>query len=278
MLRKLILLSLLSFSTSIGYSQEKKYEYVDVPENNKSEHGKHYTKIDVNKIRFGAMVAPTITWMYPTTSTSDDGKYKVSSDGSKVGYMWGLMAEYYFANNYAIVSGFEINSQGGKINTYSTADIGPSNPTNTVISTHFDYRLQYIEIPVALKLISDELPKNGARIYGQVGLTLGINISRIATYNVVYFDENGVSQTASGNNQKLTGSLAVPPAMLQLNVGLGVEYPIASKLMFYTGLFFNNGFLPDATNPKNYTLGYKGSFSDGNTRLNNIALRLGLFF
>jgi len=46
-------------------------------------------------------------------------------------------------------------------------------------------------------------------------------------------------------------------------------------------LFFNNGFAPDATNPEKYDgsrLGYQGTFRDGNVRLNNFALRVGLFF
>ena len=70
--------------------------------------------------------------------------------------------------------------------------------------------------------------------------------------------------------------------MLQMNIGAGAEYPISNKLTAYAGLFFNNGFTPDATAPQKYDsekLGYgKGEFKDGNTRLNNFALRIGLFF
>jgi len=43
-------------------------------------------------------------------------------------------------------------------------------------------------------------------------------------------------------------------------------------------VFFNNGFAPDMTNPDKYELNYAGTFKDGHTRLNNFALRLGLYF
>ena len=69
--------------------------------------------------------------------------------------------------------------------------------------------------------------------------------------------------------------------MFQMNIGAGAEYPLNNKLRAYAGIFFNNGFAPDATNPQDFDedkLGYKGDFRDANTRLNNFALRLGLFF
>ena len=57
-----------------------------------------------------------------------------------------------------------------------------------------------------------------------------------------------------------------------------MEYAVSSKMSVYAALLFNNGFAPDVTNPKELDLDYKGKFSDGNVRMNNIALRLGLFF
>jgi len=235
-------------------------------------------RFDPNRLRFGVFVAPTLSWMHPTASKSDDGNYYVNNKGSKTGFIWGLISEYRFASNYSTVFGFDINATGGKIDaTLNPSQLSPATPS-TVLTADYDYKLQYIEIPLALKLHSDPLGKSRLKIFGQLGLTLAVNISRKATYDVAYNDANGVEKTQSGDNEKLQGSLAVAPIILQLNVGAGIEYPIASKLSLYSGIFFNNGFLPSAINPKNYEMGYDGNFSDGNVRLNNIALRIGMFF
>ena len=235
------------------------------------------SRININKLRFGAYFAPAVSWLQPTASKSDDGNYFVSSNGAKPGYTWGLMADYFFAPNYGIATGFNINTIGGNLINSATSKLDTTT-ANTVKYANFDYTLQFIEIPLALKLQSDPLSAKGLRIFGQIGLTLAINIGRKIDYTVNYNDNNGLPAVASGNNEKLEGTLAVPPVMIQMNLGAGLEYPIRQKLAFYFGLFFNNGFLPSAVNPQNYTLDYTGSFSSTNTRLNSFAFRFGMFF
>lgn len=229
--------------------------------------------IDSKKFRFGVFVAPTMSWMRPTTDKTDDNMYAPTNEGSKVGFMYGLMAEYNFQDNYAIVTGLQINMTGGKINSkYLGAE-----KANVVNNTNFNYRLNYLEIPVALKLRTD--PISGFRFFGQLGLTTGFNIAKKATYNVDYFgDDENVPLNSKGENEKIKGTLAIAPVMFTMNIGGGAEYPINNKLAAYAGIFFNNGFAPDATNPNKYSMPYGQSFKDGNTRLNNFALRLGLFF
>lgn len=235
-------------------------------------------KLDVNKIRFGVYIAPNISWMKPTAATDDARLYNVSSDGSKVGFSYGLMAEYFFAENYGIVSGLGINSTGGKI---IANKIDQSPAANTVFKTNFEYRLQYLEIPLALKLRTDDI--KGFRFFGQLGASMGINIGKKADYKVTYSDAAAVNHDTSANKIKLTGGFGlIAPVMFSMNIGVGAEYPLNDKLKAYVGLFFNNGFTPDVTKPEKFDgdkLGYgSGNFRDANTRLNNMSLRLGLFF
>jgi hypothetical protein len=233
--------------------------------------------IDVSRVRFGAFIAPNISWMKPTTSTDDEKQYNVKSDGSKLGFTYGIMADYFFAPNYGIVSGVQISSTGGHI--IATA-VDPSKSANKVIKADFNYSLQYIEVPLNLKLRTDDM--GGFKFFGQVGLTAGINIAKKADYTVDYYAADSSMQTKSDTKAKITGAFgAIAPVMFQMNIGAGVEMPLAPKLRFYAGLFFNNGFAPDATHPDDFdqkNLGYSGKFRDANTRLNNLALRLGLFF
>ncbi|MFT4061565.1 MAG: porin family protein [Edaphocola sp.] len=234
--------------------------------------GSYNMGIDTKQFRFGVFVAPTIAWMKPTTDKTDDGSYAPTSEGSKVGFTYGLMAEYNFQENYAVVTGLQINMGGGKINSEYLG----SNTTSQVQSASFNYRLNYFEIPVALKLRTDNI--SGFRFFGQLGLTTGFNIAKKATYDVKYYDDAGDLQTASGQNEKIKGTLAIAPIMFTMNIGAGAEYPLNDKLAAYFGLFFNNGFAPDATNPEKYKMAYGLGFGDANTRFNNFALRLGLFF
>lgn len=239
--------------------------------------------ISMKKARFGLFFAPNNSWMKATSSKSNDGLYLVNSEGSKVGYTWGLMMDFFFAENYGIATGFQLNTTGGKMNAqYNTAVVDPPNTQNLVKSAYFDYRLQYFEIPFGLKMMSDNIG-SGLRVFGNIGITLGVNIAKKATYEVVYTDTMGsgtnlTDKTVSGENEKLRGGLSITPILFQMNLGAGIEYQLTDKLSFYTGFFFNNGFAPDVTTPKEIKMNYKGTFSDANTRLNNFSLKVGLFF
>jgi opacity protein-like surface antigen len=107
-----------------------------------------------------------------------------------------------------------------------------------------------------------------------------VPLSKKASYNITYTDTTGgITKvlTVNGENEKLRG-LGISPVLLQMNLGGGLEYSITEKMSIYAGVFYNNGFIPDVTNPKDLDLGFKGNFSDGNVRLNNIAIRVGMFF
>jgi hypothetical protein len=231
--------------------------------------------------RFGVFLAPTVSWMKPTNSKSNDGMHRVYNDGSKVGFTWGLMADYYISYNYAIETGFQLNNGGGLISTEHVTNLIPSTGAY-ISSTNYDYSLQYLEVPFNLKLVSDPIG-GGLTLFGQLGVSGGINLSKKATYSVTYVDDSDNAVTLSGEKERIEGSLAVSPILFSLNVGGGLEYPVSERLSFYLGLFFNNGFAPDVTNPANYLLDYTNAttapeFRDGNTRLNNFAVRLGMFF
>lgn len=223
---------------------------------------------NLKKVRFGVFVTPTISWMRPTAAKNGDQTQK--SGGSKVGLTYGLMADYNFTSNYAIATGLQVNSTGGKIETENlkAADQG-------VLKSNINYSLQFLEIPVALKLKTDPVGK--FTFFGQAGLTLAINISKKMTYDIVQKRAAGDSTYKSDEKEKITGGVGnIVPVLFQMNVGIGTQYAIGPKLDAYFGIFFNNGFAPDVTKPNKY----KGlpEFNDGNTRLNNFAFRFGFYF
>ncbi len=224
---------------------------------------------NLNKLRFGVYVAPTLSWMRP--SAAKDGDQTQSSGGSKIGFMYGLMGDYNFASNYAIAFGLQVNSTGGKINT--------ENPKAEYLwanKSSVDYTLQYLEVPLALKLKTDRIGK--ICFFGQAGLTIGFNISKKFTYDIVQ-ERNTMADTTftTSEKEKITGKItSIAPIVFQMNVGGGLQYSIGPKLDAYLGLFFNNGFAPNITDPTKFDK--LPQFKDGNTRLNNFAVRLGFFF
>ncbi len=231
-------------------------------------------KDTVKNWRFGIFIAPDISWMRPTTSKSDDGNFEVKNKGNVFGFTYGILADYSFGRNYVFGTGLQVNTTGGRILSTRIGDF-PSDKS-FVKSADYRYRLTYLEMPATLKLYTSNT--SPVRFFAQAGLMLGINISKKADYTVLYTDENGSNQTAVENRVRINGSFAIAPVMLQMNLGLGVEFPFNEKKSALLGVFFNNGFLPDATNPKKYNTFYGPTFRDGRTRLNNLSLRLGMFF
>lgn len=221
------------------------------------------------KIRFGVFGAPTLSFMRP--SAAKDGSIYQENGGNKIGFTYGLMGDFNFTENYAIATGIQVNSTGGKINTTNSAPkIGDA------VKTSFNYSLQYLEIPVALKLKTDPIGK--ISIFGQAGLTIGFNISKKATYEILQKRATTDTTYKVDEKEKITGGIGnIAPIVFQMNVGAGIQYAIGPKLDAYMGLFFNNGFAPNITDPTKIT-NTPIQFTDGNTRLNNFALRLGFFF
>lgn len=282
-MKQLTLTFTLIIATSIASLAQ--YTYGEpVGNSNKKSNNNSRPVYSLRKTRLGLFVSPLNSWMKPTASKSNDGLYLVESDGSKVGYSWGLMVDHFFAENYGIATGAQLTTTGGIINAeYDAAKLPNPAKEDIVKSARIDYRLQYFEVPFGLKLLSDDLG-GGLRIFGNLGITASINIGKKGTYSVTYTKASSTvppvisDTTITGENERLRGGLSITPVLFQMNLGAGMEYQITSKMSLYMGLFFNNGFAPDATKPNQLKMDYDGEFTDGNIRLNNLALKVGLYF
>jgi hypothetical protein len=157
--------------------------------------------------RFTFVLSPQISWMKSDMDKVDNG-------GSKMGYNFGLLVDYFFGDNYAITSGLTINTTGGKLEYLSSG--------NNTVEPRQRYNLRYIEIPVGLKLRSEDLKR--MNIYGRFGLSPQLNI--MAKDN----DDNGISDEV-----KLLD--------LGYHIGGGIEYSVGGKNALVFGLLFNNGFM-----------------------------------
>jgi len=105
--------------------------------------------------RFGLTATPVFDWL------------RVEGDpyenlGTKVGFQYGLLFDQTIGNveRYAFSSGILINYANSGISYTDTA---------TDITSESDLRVQYIEIPLTMRLRTNEV--NYLTYYGQFGLT-----------------------------------------------------------------------------------------------------------
>lgn len=192
-----------------------------------------------DKFRFGLHFSPNIGWEKPTN-------VQIAKNGSKIGFGFGLMAEFNLSSRYAVLTGVNIN----KVNHSSVSSFTTPNLVT-------DVSIQYLEVPVALKLKTNEI--GYFTYFGKFGLAPSYNIKAKYTSN------DGTSGTFDSATQ---------PVRLALLVGLGTEYNISGSTRLVIGVDFNNGF----TNV--YTQKAKTD-ANGNKRssINNfIVLNLGVYF
>ncbi|MGK9123644.1 PorT family protein [Olivibacter sp. SA151] len=175
------------------------------------------SKYDNKRISLGIMLSPNINWLRY-------GDFDVKSNTAKIGYNYGLVADFAFSENYYFSSGLLIDNLRAQSETYQNGPEG----NDFVIS---NYRLQYAQIPLGVKLKSTQ--KYYRSYYGQFGFTLGVKLSakqEILNSNRVVVQES--------NNMKGSADIF----RLGLQIGGGVEWLLDHNLRLMTGLSFNNGF------------------------------------
>ncbi len=180
-----------------------------------------------DNVQLGFTVSPTLGWM---EFKSNDASYR--SAGSKIGYSYGIIGDFGFAPNYFLGSGFLLTTISSNVAVnlpQGKEDVG--------------YRIQYIEIPLTLKLKSD--PENDFRFYGQFGPDLAVKVS--------------------GKHDFTTLPVRNDANLLRfgLLVGAGAEWEVGRSRLL-TGVSFNNGFTRAFDNP------------DSKNQL--VTLNLGVFF
>lgn len=171
---------------------------------------------NAQKFHFGLMAAPGIAWMKVTTSG-------VSSDASKIGFSYGIVTEFAFnkAENYAFATGVQASYRGGSILYHDTTTI--------------KLGLQYLEIPITLKMKTNEI--GAIKYFGQFGVVPGINIKAAA---------NSSTKIAGGNNLSIdykNYQSHINPITLSLLIALGFEYNLTGTTSGFVSIDFNNGLI-----------------------------------
>ncbi len=211
---------------------------------------------------FGFRASPTVGWFGQVTGPSDA---PLSSNGIKLGFAYGLMLDFGFTSNYSLTSGLDIAYRTGKLKyTYSDFEY------SSVYSK--SYSMEYIEIPLTLKLKTNEI--GYIRYFGQFGGSLNINIRAHADYDSSVTTLVQTYQGTSTNNNVYS---EINPISMSMVIGGGIEYSLQGHTQLMVGLTYNNGFI-DVLKDKDINTSKGTKTLNYSAITNYIALNVGIYF
>ncbi|MFC2100541.1 porin family protein [Bacteroidota bacterium] len=190
------------------------------------------------QVRLGLNISPNLSWMKP-------GSGDYSSEGSIIGFSYGIMSEFSLTDNYFIATGIHITTTGGKFKYDDRRNV---NSVPTDINLTRKYKLRYIEIPLLLKMKTRQI---GAFSYfGAFGLGTSFNIFANADDEFIYSDNTGIHQESENDND--IGS-KINFLKESLIIGGGVEYSLGGSTSIVLSILYNNGFTDILSGSNNLT-------------------------
>ncbi len=198
-------------------------------------------------IRLSFAGSPSVNWMM-TNNTSIDSKTPV------LGYDFGLNADFYLSEDerYALFTGLQISNIGGELAYKNDTEFMFSGKTMSKTGK-IKYRLRYIEIPLAVKLKTNQFHR--LSYWGQFGLSTMLNIDSKG------YSKDGVLDKTNIKDETNLMNLA-------MNVGLGFDYDLGGSNSISSGLIFQNG-LTDVTTDH---------FFEDKTIINSLKIKFALIF
>lgn len=107
--------------------------------------------VKAQDLRFGIYVSPVISWF-------NTGISEVRNEGARTGFNFSVTVENYFSSNKAITGGLSIiNSSGRLVSDDPTLFKFPNFTSVVAAGNPVIYRIQYLSIPVGIKLKTYEI-------------------------------------------------------------------------------------------------------------------------
>jgi len=197
------------------------------------------------KASFSVVVDPQITWMGTDVEN-------VHSEGGQFGFNFGLVFDKFFADNYAFSSGVFLWTTGGTLSfddsttvSFRSGDeiVSPSSPVT--------YRLQYLTVPLALKLNSNQI--GYFSFFAHLGVNNHVNIKKSADVPDLNIEKVGIPDE-------------INTFSMSYFIGGGMEYSLGGSTALLAGVYYTNGFL-DVTVSEDYK-----------ATLGGVSLRVGVRF
>ncbi|MBN2610582.1 MAG: outer membrane beta-barrel protein [Bacteroidales bacterium] len=173
------------------------------------------------KLKLGVCLNPHFDWFNENSSV-------MKSAGSKAGISGGLVIENYFTKNYAFITGIQLGSFGGNM-AYDDTITLQTEDNNVRVPAGVDvkYKLQYVSIPVGLKLKTNQI--GFFSYYANLGFMPQVNIRARA------------DASSHADNASVGKEIGVFNASYFF--GGGIEYGIGGNAAIVVGVTYNNGFV-----------------------------------
>lgn len=200
-----------------------------------------------NKFRLGFKVSPNVSWL-----ASDNSNMTVGETSLQFGY--GLNFDIFFAENYAIGTGLNINNTGGKYSYFAEykgddmTDAGVALTDMKQVGTiSRDLRLQYIQIPLTFKMKTKEI--GYITYWGQFGVGLNMNFKAISDDEIDYLYYQNKNTFAWEKSNRASSTMEMSDIKNEVNIfssnlifAAGIEYSLSGNTSLLAGLTFQNGF------------------------------------
>lgn len=202
--------------------------------------------------RLGFQASPHVTWM-------NSSKGEIINQDVKPGIKYGLEADIYLAGypRYSLNTGLFV-SNNSFIARYTVEAPFFINTTTFNDPVDLRFNLNYIEIPLNIKLRSDQFYR--MTFYGQFGLSNLLNISATASSSDSQFRGESINYSIDHRTIRFYN--------LSMIMGGGVEYDVGGNTSLNLGIQYSNG-LTDVTTISNL---------DEKTIFNSIRLLIGVMF
>ncbi|HPI11162.1 MAG TPA: porin family protein [Catalimonadaceae bacterium] len=181
------------------------------------------------KFKLGLRFAPNIAMNRVVDLQEKDG-FSFNNNGAGVRFSAGVTGDFYFGKNYSFYTGlwYTVLRTGMKYDS-----VGSSLPDNGKSV----YNLQYLQMPVALKLFTNEIGTD-LKMYFVIGGTLGVKIDeKEKSWETSEFSSAEKPSKGSGHSFGDVGLL----------LGAGVEYQMGEATTLFFGLSYNRGLLDIAS-------------------------------
>ncbi len=172
--------------------------------------------------RLGIYASPVISWFNTDIS-------EVRNEGSRPGFNFTVTAEKYLRENFAFIVGFSIINSGGRLKSSDvtlfkfpgfTTIVAPGNP--------IVYKIQYLSIPVGIKLKTNEIG------YFTYFADLGLDPKAVirGRVDIPSIDIKGEKAMTEINRFNLG-----------YHINAGIDFSIERTISLIFGLGFENNFL-----------------------------------
>lgn len=210
-------------------------------------------------MRMGLTASPQLSWMNSDAST-------ISSDGTQMGFNFGLITDFFFAERYSLSSGITINNTGGKLKYSDSLRFKTNDITYDLAEgSSIKYKIQYIDIPFSFRMESNQI---GYFVYyAQFGITNHFRVGASA-------DIEGVFEGDAGDENLSLSGVGCKDEVgffnMGYNIGAGTNYYFSKNTAITLGILYTNGFI-DVTNNDNKR-------AKDNVSLRSVTVKIGVLF